>query len=79
MLTAENFSGCTPTWCPGCGGWIIFASLKSALTQLKHDPSSVFLTFDIGCSSNMGDFLNSYALHGLHGRAIPTAIGMKNC
>ena len=44
---------------------------------MGFDPSSVFLTFDIGCSSNMGDFLNGYALHGLHGRAIPTAIGMK--
>lgn len=77
MPIIEDFSGQTPTWCPGCGGWIIFASLKSALTQLGYHPSAVFLTFDIGCSSNMGDFLNGYAIHGLHGRAIPTAIGMK--
>jgi 2-oxoglutarate/2-oxoacid ferredoxin oxidoreductase subunit beta len=77
MSNPEEFNGCTPTWCPGCGGWIIFASLKSALVKMGLDPSSVFLSFDIGCSSNMGDFLNSYAIHGLHGRAIPTAIGMK--
>ena len=25
----------------------------------------------------MNDFLNAYAMHGLHGRAIPSAIGMK--
>lgn len=77
MSINNDFAGCTPTWCPGCGGWIIFASLKSALTKLGYGPSLVFLTFDIGCSSNMGDFLNGYAIHGLHGRAIPTAIGMK--
>ncbi|PIU03975.1 2-oxoacid ferredoxin oxidoreductase [Candidatus Shapirobacteria bacterium CG08_land_8_20_14_0_20_39_18] len=77
MSNPEEFNRYTPTWCPGCGSWIIFASLKSALVKMGFDPSSVFLTFDIGCSSNMGDFLNGYALHGLHGRAIPTAIGMK--
>lgn len=77
MSSIEGFNGNTPTWCPGCGDWIIFASLKSALAKIGFDPSSVFLVFDIGCSSNMGDFLNGYAIHGLHGRAIPTAIGMK--
>lgn len=77
MSNAEEFNGYLPTWCPGCGGWIIFASLKRALTEMGFDPSSLFLVFDIGCSSNMGDFINSYAIHGLHGRAIPTAIGMK--
>jgi 2-oxoglutarate ferredoxin oxidoreductase subunit beta len=35
------------------------------------------LAFDIGCSGNTGDFLNGYAVHGLHGRVIPLAVGMK--
>jgi 2-oxoglutarate ferredoxin oxidoreductase subunit beta len=51
--------------------------IKTALSQLNLDPSKVLLSFDIGCSGNMNDFLNGYAIHGLHGRAIATAIGMK--
>lgn len=72
-----SFDGYAPTWCPGCGDWGIRVGIKAALDQLGLDPSDVFLSFDIGCSGNMNDFLNGYATHGLHGRAIPTAIGMK--
>jgi len=72
-----SFDGYAPTWCPGCGDWGIRVGIKAALDQLGLDPSNVFLSFDIGCSGNMNDFLNGYATHGLHGRAIPTAVGMK--
>lgn len=77
MATIQDFSGFSPTWCPGCGDWGIGGALKSALVQLEHDPSSVFVVFGIGCSGNMNDFLNAYAIHSLHGRAIPNAIGIK--
>lgn len=77
MSTIQDFSGYTPTWCPGCGDWGIGAAIKTALVQLGHDPSSVFVVFGIGCSGNMNDFLNAYAIHALHGRGIPNAIGMK--
>lgn len=73
----NNFSGYSPTWCPGCGNWGIGGALKSALTQTGHNPSSVFIVFGIGCSGNMNDFVNAYAIHSLHGRAIPNAIGIK--
>lgn len=75
--TNEGFSGYNPTWCPGCGDWAIGACIKKSLKDLRYDPSSVFVVFGIGCSGNMNDFLNAYALHSLHGRAIPNAIGMK--
>ena len=41
------------------------------------DPSSLIAVFGIGCSGNMNDFLNAYAIHALHGRALPNAIGAK--
>lgn len=72
-----SFDAYTPTWCPGCGDWGIRVGIKTALTQMGLDPSKVLLSFDIGCSGNMNDFLNGYAMHGLHGRAIASAIGMK--
>lgn len=77
MTTIQDFSGYTPTWCAGCGDWGIGAAVKSALVQLGHRPSSVCIVFGIGCSGNMNDFLNAYALHALHGRALPNAIGIK--
>ncbi len=77
MNTIQDFNGQTPTWCPGCGDHGIGIGIKSAFVQLGLDPSSVAITFGIGCSGNMNDFLNAYAMHGLHGRSIPNAIGIK--
>lgn len=76
-MSNVQFDAYTPTWCPGCGDWGIRVGIKTALQQLGYDASKVFLSFDIGCSGNMNDFLNGYAMHGLHGRAISNAIGMK--
>lgn len=77
MSSVENFDGQSPTWCPGCGNWAIGAVIKRALTELGLNPSDLFVVFGIGCSGNMNDFLNAYAMHALHGRAIPNAIGFK--
>lgn len=77
MAQINDFSGHSPTWCPGCGNWGIGIALKTAFSQLNLSPSSVFVVFGIGCSGNMNDFLNAYAIHALHGRAIPNAIGIK--
>lgn len=77
MSTIKDFSGHTPSWCPGCGDWGIGAALKTAFVQFKLTPSSIFVVFGIGCSGNMNDFLNAYAIHSLHGRALPNAIGIK--
>ena len=77
MATVQDFTGYTPTWCPGCGDWGIGVAIKTALTQMGYNPSNVMAFFDIGCSGNMNDFLNVYAMHTLHGRAITNAIGAK--
>lgn len=77
MATIQDFTGYTPTWCPGCGDWGIGIAIKSAFVQMGLDPSSVMVVFGIGCSGNMNDFLNAYAIHALHGRALPNAIGAK--
>lgn len=67
----------TPTWCPGCGNWAIWQALKQAFFELKIPPPLRFLVFGVGCLGNMNDFLEGYAIHSLHGRAIPNAIGIK--
>ena len=77
MSSINDFSGYQPTWCPGCGNWGIGSAVKTALVQLNLDPSSVAMVFGIGCSGNMNDFINTYGFHSLHGRAVPTAAGIK--
>lgn len=73
----DEFSGYSPTWCPGCGDWAIGIAIKRALQGLNYHPSDVAVVFGIGCSGNMNDFLNAYGLHSLHGRTVPNAIGIK--
>jgi len=66
-----------PTWCPGCGNFGILGALKAALTELELEPHQVVLTYDVGCSGNMADFVNAYGFHALHGRALPIGAGIK--
>jgi len=77
MSTLQDFAGYKPTWCPGCGNWGIGVALRMAFVEMGMSPSSVMISFGIGCSGNMDDFINAYGMHGLHGRAIATAVGMK--
>lgn len=73
-----NFkSPIAPTWCPGCHNFILFAALQQAFDQLHLDPKKLVMVFDIGCIGNMADFFNTYGIHSLHGRCIPTAVGVK--
>lgn len=66
-----------PTWCPGCGNYSIWHSLKTAITQLQTPLEKLVISYDVGCSGNMADFLKVYGFHALHGRAIPPAVGIK--
>ncbi len=66
-----------PTWCPGCGDYGIWAALKRSIIDLGITKEEIVIVYGIGCSGNMSSFLNVYGLHGLHGRAIPVAEGIK--
>lgn len=77
MATAQDFAGYTPTWCSGCGNWGIGRCIMAALSESFLSPDSCCIMFDIGCSGNANDFINAYAMHTLHGRSIPAAVGAK--
>lgn len=66
-----------PNWCPGCHDFIIFACLQQAVNKLEIDLKKLVIVYDIGCSGNMADFLKVFGVHSLHGRSIPTAVGIK--
>ncbi|OQA83658.1 MAG: 2-oxoglutarate oxidoreductase subunit KorB [Microgenomates group bacterium ADurb.Bin238] len=77
MKPEELNTSVFPTWCPGCGDYGIWAALKKALSKLDTPIENVVIVYGIGCSGNMASFLKVYGVHGLHGRAIPVAEGIK--
>ncbi|MGB8267392.1 MAG: 2-oxoacid:ferredoxin oxidoreductase subunit beta [Candidatus Velthaea sp.] len=77
-LTAKDFATDTPAWwCPGCGDYGVLSALKSALAELEEPAANVAFVSGIGCSGKISGYLNAYAFHGAHGRALPVATGVK--
>lgn len=65
------------TWCPGCTNFMILEAVKKALAGLNLNPKDVAITTGIGCHAKIFDYLNVCGYYGLHGRVIPTALGLK--
>src|SRR5580658_7316417 len=66
-----------PTWCPGCGDFSVVAAIEMAVKRLQIPSHNVVIVSGIGCSSNLPHFLSSYGYHGLHGRSLPVAEGIR--
>lgn len=77
MNNTNYRSHIAPTWCPGCHNFLVFAALQNVFNELDIDPSKTVINYDIGCAGNMADFLKTYGVHTLHGRAIAVAMGEK--
>ena len=65
------------TWCGGCGNYAIQNALKRALTLENLSHKDIMFCFDVGCSGNGSDKIEGYSIHGLHGRVLPLAAGIK--
>ena len=66
-----------PNWCPGCGNFPIWHSLKRVIVELNLEPHNVAIFSGIGCSSKMPHWINTYGFHGIHGRPLPIATGAR--
>ncbi|MCI4319906.1 MAG: thiamine pyrophosphate-dependent enzyme [Thermoplasmata archaeon] len=77
LLPLIGKSDTKPTWCPGCGDYSVVAAVEMALKKLKIPSHEVVIVSGIGCSSNLPHFVNSYGFHGIHGRALPIAEGVR--
>jgi len=64
-------------FCPGCGHHTILDSLDQALVQLALDPEEVVIVTDIGCAGLSDKHFDTHAFHGLHGRSVTYATGIK--
>jgi 2-oxoglutarate/2-oxoacid ferredoxin oxidoreductase subunit beta len=68
-----------PVFCPGCGHDVVVRALDQAFRNLGLSGNDTCLVSDIGCSGLFDTFFNTHAFHGLHGRALTYATGIKLC
>jgi 2-oxoglutarate ferredoxin oxidoreductase subunit beta len=66
-----------PVWCPGCGHFAVLNAITKALAQLALANEDVALLSGIGCSSRVPAYTSVYGFHGIHGRALALAAGLK--
>ncbi len=66
-----------PVWCPGCGDYSVLMSISKALAEIGAAPEEVAIISGIGCSSRIPTYSSTYGFHGVHGRALPLATGLK--
>jgi 2-oxoglutarate ferredoxin oxidoreductase subunit beta len=66
-----------PVFCPGCSHEQTLHALDQAFRKLGFPGSQVVIVSDIGCSGLFDTFFTTHALHGLHGRALTYAAGLK--
>jgi len=64
-------------WCPGCGDGIVLNAMVRAIHSLGKSKDEVVFVSGIGCSSRAPAYTDFSSLHGIHGRALPFATGIK--
>jgi 2-oxoglutarate ferredoxin oxidoreductase subunit beta len=74
---ADYKSDITPIWCPGCGDFHVLMSITKALVALGRPPEDIAVVSGIGCSSRIPAYTNCYGFHGVHGRSLALAAGLK--
>jgi 2-oxoglutarate ferredoxin oxidoreductase subunit beta len=66
-----------PTWCPGCWNFQILAGVKKFLEKLGMNKENCAIVTGIGCHAKIFDYLNLNGINTLHGRVLPTCLGLK--
>ena len=78
MATFKDFrNNVKPNWCPGCGDFSVQAAIQRAAANVGLEPENLAVVSGIGCSGRISGYINSYGLHGIHGRSLPIAQGVK--
>ena len=66
-----------PIWCPGCGDYTVLNAITRALALLQLPRHEVAVVSGIGCSSRIPAYTSCYGFHGVHGRSLAAATGLK--
>lgn len=70
-------TGRPPVFCPGCSHERITHGLDKAFQNIGLSGEQIVIVTDIGCSGLFDTFFHTHAFHGLHGRALTYAAGLK--
>jgi len=77
-LTIKDFqSDQDVRWCPGCGDYSILAQVQRVLPEFSHKKENYVMISGIGCSSRFPYYMETFGIHGIHGRAPAIASGVK--
>jgi len=73
----EDYQSGVPRWCTGCGDSAILAAVQRLCRDEGLRPEKTVFVSGIGCSSRFPHYMKTYGFHGIHGRALPVAEGVK--
>ena len=76
-LNLEDYQSSMPRWCSGCGDNAILTAVQKLCRDEQLPPEKTVFVSGIGCSSRFPHYMKTYGFHGLHGRALPIAQGVK--
>lgn len=76
-FSLEDYAGGVARWCPSCGDHAVLSAVQRICRDAQLPPEQVVAVSGIGCSSRFPHYMHAYGFHGLHGRALPVACGVK--
>ena len=69
------------TWCPGCPNFSMVEAFKEAVAELvskkEVEAKNIVMACGIGCHGKFFDYVNLNGFYCLHGRLLPTSLGIK--
>jgi 2-oxoglutarate ferredoxin oxidoreductase subunit beta len=79
VLTKADFQSDQETrWCPGCGDYAVLSAVQQFMPELEIPPERIVFITGIGCAGRFAYYMNTYGLHGIHGRAPSLATGLAS-
>jgi 2-oxoglutarate ferredoxin oxidoreductase subunit beta len=76
-LTKADFQSDQETrWCPGCGDYAILSAVQQFMPELGIPPEKIVFMTGIGCAGRFAYYMDTYGMHGIHGRAPALATGL---
>ncbi len=63
-------------WCPGCGDYAVLAAVQAFMPELGIPPEKIVFVSGIGCAGRFSYYMDTYGMHGIHGRGPALATGL---
>jgi 2-oxoglutarate ferredoxin oxidoreductase subunit beta len=76
-LTKADFQSDQETrWCPGCGDYAVLSAVQGFFPELGIPPERIVFVSGIGCAGRFSYYMDTYGMHGIHGRGPALATGI---